>query len=311
MQQAVISVRDLEKSFGAVRAVAGLSFEVQRGEIFGLLGPNGAGKTTVLEIVEGLKKATSGTVRVLGLEPDRQAEAVKQRIGIQLQSAAYFEELTLTELLDLFGSFYPKRLDPAKLLRDVKLSDKARARVGQLSGGQKQRFSIAASIVNDPEIVFLDEPTTGLDPQARRNLWEFILELRRQDRTVVLTTHYMEEAELLADRVAIVDAGKIVACNTPRGLIKQLRNACMVMFMVSDGASGQDLTAELKKIAGVEDVERQEGNRYHIVVNSADAALGPLLEWARDRRLALSDLHVEPATLEDVFLHLTGKSLRE
>lgn len=308
--ESVIRVTNLNKRFGAVRAVDGISFEVKKGEIFGLLGPNGAGKTTTLEIIEGLKRASGGSVRVLNLDPGVAPDAVKQRIGIQLQSAAYFEELTLRELLDLFGSFYKKRLASEKLLKSVKLTDKTKARVGHLSGGQKQRFSIAASIVNDPEIVFLDEPTTGLDPQARRNLWEFILQLRREGRTVVLTTHYMEEAELLADRVAIIDAGKIVACDTPRGLIKQLHNACTVTFMISGNQSGTAET-QMKKLPGVQDVERQEGGRYHIVVSSPDVALAPILEWARGQNLALTDLHVQPATLEDVFLHMTGKSLRE
>jgi ABC-2 type transport system ATP-binding protein len=269
---AVIKAENLVKTYGSLKAVDGLSFEVQPGEIFGLLGPNGAGKTTTLEIIEGLKRRSAGSVSVLGFDPSRQPDAVKERIGIQLQAAAYYAELTLTELLDLLSSFYDKRRKPAELLRDVNLTDKAKAKVAQLSGGQRQRFSIAASIVNDPEVVFLDEPTTGLDPQARRNLWDFIRRLKSQGRTVVLTTHYMEEAEVLADRLAIVDHGKIVASGTPRELIRSLKRAATVK------------PPEL-----------------------ADS----LTEWASQHGVNLSDLRVAPATLEDVFLTLTGHDLRD
>jgi len=307
----VITVTNLQKHYGSLKAVNGLSFSVRRGEIFGILGPNGAGKTTTLEMVEGLKKSTGGTINVLGMDPGATPDAVKQRIGIQLQAAAYYDTLKLTELLALFGTFYKKQLAPADLLKKVQLTDKAKARVNELSGGQKQRFSIAASLVNDPEIVFLDEPTTGLDPQARHNLWNFILDLKKQGRTVVLTTHYMEEAELLADRVAVIDAGKIVACDTPRELIKQLKRACSITFVVAATPASQQLADGFKRLSGVQTVEIEEGQRYHVVASSADDALNALFDWAKRENKELADLHVEPATLEDVFLHLTGKTLRE
>ncbi|MHA2066936.1 MAG: ABC transporter ATP-binding protein, partial [Candidatus Thorarchaeota archaeon] len=200
--ETIIQVENLVKHFGAVRAVDGVSFEVMRGEIFGLLGPNGAGKTTVLETIEGLQKPTAGRTVVLGSDTHREGEKVKERIGVQLQAAAYFEQLTLTEILELFGKFYSTRVMPRELLARVNLLDKAKATIGTLSGGQQQRFTIAAALVNDPEIVFLDEPTTGLDPQARRSLWEFIQQIHGEGRTVVLTTHYMEEAQSLCQRVA-------------------------------------------------------------------------------------------------------------
>ncbi len=309
--QNVITVTDLQKRYGSLKAVNGISFAVREGEIFGMLGPNGAGKTTTLEMIEGLKAPSNGTISVLGLDPARNPDAVKQRIGIQLQAAAYYEELKLGELLDLFGSFYKKALPADQLLKNVQLSDKSKARVSQLSGGQKQRFSIAASLVNDPQIVFLDEPTTGLDPQARRNLWNFILDLKKQGRTVVLTTHYMEEAELLADRVAIVDAGKIVACDTPRELIKQLKNACTVTFFLAGQPGAASIVSELKRLPDVQGVELREGQRYHLVVAAPEKSLAALFAWASSKNQTIADLHVEPATLEDVFLHLTGKTLRE
>jgi len=215
MSYAVV-VRDLVKEFpqrggGTLRAVDRISFEVRRGEIFGFLGPNGAGKTTTLEIIEGLQRRSGGEVRVLDLDPERHTQELKSRIGIQLQASSYFEYLTLTEILDLFGSFYPKRRSPGELLERVRLSDKANAFVKHLSGGQAQRFSLVAALVNDPEIVFLDEATTGLDPRARRDIWEVIAEIRDTGKTVVLTTHYMDEAQTLCDRVAIIDQGRIVA----------------------------------------------------------------------------------------------------
>ncbi len=224
---AAVRVRDLVRTYphpdgGVFDAVAGISFEVDRGEVFALLGPNGAGKTTTLEILEGLGRPTSGTAEVLGLDVVRQREHIKQRIGVQLQASSYFEHLTLREILVLFGSFYRTRRDPDGLLELVGLTEKRNALVGQLSGGQAQRFSIVAALVNDPEVVFLDEPTTGLDPQARRNLWDLVRAINDEGRTVVLTTHYMEEAEVLADRVAIIDHGQLVALDTPAGHIAAL-----------------------------------------------------------------------------------------
>jgi ABC-2 type transport system ATP-binding protein len=220
--QPILAVSDLRKAYGSLQAVDGVSFEVHEGEVFGILGPNGAGKTTTLEMIEGMRPIDAGSATVDGLEVAADPRAVKARIGIQLQSSSFFEELNLTELLVLFGHLYHVKADAAALLAQVDLAEKAKARVGQLSGGQKQRFSIAAALVNDPRILFLDEPTTGLDPQARRHLWGLISDIRRRGHTVILTTHNMEEAEVLCDRVAIMDAGKIVALDTPDALINAL-----------------------------------------------------------------------------------------
>jgi len=222
MSESIISVSGLVKKYGDFTAVKGISFEVQRGEIFGLLGPNGAGKTTTLEIIETLREKTSGKVIVDGLDLDESPQAIKKIIGVQLQSAGYYPNLNLKQLIALFAGLYNREVDAMTLLDTVNLRDKANAKFKALSGGQKQRFSIATTLINDPKIIFLDEPTTGLDPQARRNLWELIRQVRDRNTTVVLTTHYMDEAETLCDRVAIVDSGEIIASNTPNGLIDKL-----------------------------------------------------------------------------------------
>lgn len=218
----VITVNNLVKSYGDVQAVRGISFEVFEGEIFGLLGPNGAGKTTTLEIIETLREKSSGTITVAGFDVDRDKNQIKQIIGVQLQAAGYYPNLNLAELIHLFSGLYNRKTDVYQLLHSVGLEEKAKAKFKELSGGQKQRFSIATTLINQPQIVFLDEPTTGLDPHARRNLWELIKEVRSKGATVVLTTHYMEEAESLCDRVAIIEKGQIIALDTPSLLIDQL-----------------------------------------------------------------------------------------
>src|ERR671919_1709827 len=231
-----VEVRDLVKTYarpdgGSFNAVDGLSLEVGAGELFGFLGPNGAGKTTTLEIIEGIREPTSGRAAVLGLDSVFDREELKRRIGVQLQAGAYFSLLTLEEILELFGCFYPRRRDPDELLARVGLLDKRGAQVRHLSGGQARRFSVVAALVNDPEVVFFDEPTTGLDPAARRVVWDLIRQINREEgKTIVLTTHYMEEAELLADRVAIIDHGQIRAIDTPRGLISRLDGVGHVEF---------------------------------------------------------------------------------
>lgn len=219
---AIIEVRDLVKRYGSLTAVNGVSFEVNEGEIFGIVGPNGAGKTTTLEIIETLKQPTSGQVVIDGFDARRDPWRVKRLIGVQLQAAGFYPGLTLRELLQLFAGLYDVKVDPMAMLRKVQLEDKARTRFEKLSGGQKQRFSIASTLVNRPRVIFLDEPSTGLDPQARFNLWELVREIRSEGVTVVLTTHYMEEAEQLSDRVAIMDEGRIVASGTPGELIDRL-----------------------------------------------------------------------------------------
>ncbi|HEY7332619.1 MAG TPA: ABC transporter ATP-binding protein [Candidatus Limnocylindria bacterium] len=218
----VLVVNDLRKRYGSLQAVDGVSFAVDQGEIFGILGPNGAGKTTTLEMIEGMRAIDGGTATVDGVDVARDPRGVKARIGIQLQASAFFDELTLVELLDMFGHLYGRDVDALALLRDVELEEKAGSQVRTLSGGQKQRFSIASALVNEPRVLFLDEPSTGLDPQARRHLWGLIRAIRERGHTVVLTTHYMEEAEELCDRVAIMDRGKIVALASPQRLVDDL-----------------------------------------------------------------------------------------
>ena len=222
MAGTIISVKNLVKNYGNFQAVKGISFDVQEGEIFGLLGPNGAGKSTTLEIIETLRTKTSGEVIVDGLDLDKQPGEIKKIIGVQLQASGYYPGLNLLQLIDLFNGLYNKRVDPMELLELVNLKDKAKSQLKQLSGGQKQRFSVATTLINEPKIIFLDEPTTGLDPQARRSLWELVKMIREKGTTVIITTHYMDEAEQLCDRVAIIDAGKIVSLNTPDKMIDEL-----------------------------------------------------------------------------------------
>ncbi|MEI2708422.1 MAG: ABC transporter ATP-binding protein [Chitinophagaceae bacterium] len=222
MNKEIIVVKDLHKKYGEFHAVKGISFEVFEGEIFGLLGPNGAGKSTTLEIIETLRPKTSGQVFVDGINLDEQPNEIKKRIGVQLQASGYYPGLNLVELIHLFGGLYNEEVDAMALLEKVNLKDKAKAKYKELSGGQKQRFSIATTLINHPKIIFLDEPTTGLDPQARRNLWDLILTIRSTGTTVIITTHYMDEAEILCDRVAIVDNGKIIALASPDKLIDNL-----------------------------------------------------------------------------------------
>ena len=241
MSATIISVSNLIKKYGDFVAVNDISFDVYEGEIFGLLGPNGAGKTTTLEIIETLRSKTSGKVLVNGLDLDKDPDDIKHIIGVQLQAAGYYPNLNLTELIELFSGLYGIDVKPLELLEKVALTDKAKAKYKQLSGGQKQRFSIATTLINNPKIVFLDEPTTGLDPQARRNLWDLIQEIRRAGTTVVLTTHYMDEAEVLCDRVAFIDAGKIIGLDTPDHFIDKLV------------ASGFERKKEVKQ-ANLEDV---------------------------------------------------------
>ncbi len=303
----VIRVENLVRRYGSLVAVDGVSFEVESGEVFGILGPNGAGKTTILETIEGLQKPTAGRTLVLGMETHKEPLKVKARIGVQLQASAYFDHLTLTEILELFGRLYPRRIPALDLLEKTGLAEKANATVSKLSGGQKQRFTIAAALVNDPEVVFLDEPTTGLDPQARRQLWEFIQQIHREGRTVILTTHYMEEAELLCQRVAILDKGKIVALDTPARLIRSLPAPYEIKLL----AEGPLPAHELDALDGVLATSRGEDGFHFLKCTDASQTLPALLRWAESRSVRFQQLQVVPATLEDVFLTLTGKQLRD
>ena len=222
MQNTIISVKNLVKNYGSFNAVKGISFDVYEGEIFGLLGPNGAGKSTTLEIIETLRSKTSGEVMVFGMNLDKEPDNIKKIIGVQLQTSGFYPGLTLTELIHLFGGLYNQPVNPTELLKLVNLADKAKNKYKEMSGGQKQRFSIATTLINKPRIIFLDEPTTGLDPQARRNLWELIRDIRSKGTTVIITTHYMDEAEQLCDRIAIMDEGKIISLDSPDKMIDDL-----------------------------------------------------------------------------------------
>ena len=302
----VISVTDLRRHYGDVKAVDGVTFAVRQGEVFGLLGPNGAGKTTTIEILEGLNRADSGDVRVLGLDPHRNGDQLKERIGVQLQSASLYPDLRVTELLDLFASFYGRHLPTARLVDDLGLDERSHALTKELSGGQRQRLSIALALVNDPELIFLDEPTTGLDPQGRRSLWEHIERLKAEGRTVLLTTHYMDEAEHLCDRVAIVDHGKILEIGAVDELIKRHFTERTLRFGARPEISDTTLT-------GLSEVTRVNHEEGEVVVhtNNVPRTIAALLEVAQTAGAGDIDIAVRRPTLEDVFLELTGRALRD
>ncbi|MDP1831552.1 MAG: ABC transporter ATP-binding protein [Geothrix sp.] len=301
-----LRIRGLRKTFPKVLAVAGVDLEVARGEVFGLLGPNGAGKTTTLEIIEGLTTADSGEIEILGLTWAKQGQEIRSRIGVQLQSTSLFNKITPREALDLYGSYYPKRRSTAELLDLVQLQEKADSYHITLSGGQQQRLALALALVNDPELVFLDEPTTGLDPQARRSLWDVVRRMKGEGRTIVLTTHYMDEAEALCDRLAIMDHGKVIATGTPASLIADLAIPSVVE-LTFDGAA-PDPAAFAAALGQA--VERRT-DLWEIPTPDPKALLPRLLESAEAAAVPFQQVHIRRATLEDVFLHRTGRSLRE
>jgi ABC-2 type transport system ATP-binding protein len=301
-----IQVERLVKHYPGVKAVDDVSFSVAAGEVFALLGPNGAGKTTTTEIIEGLRQLDTGSVRVLGLDIGRQGDVIKQRIGIQLQTTALYQKLTVREIIALFGSFFECSLPPDEVIAMVSLQEKAATRSKQLSGGQRQRLAVAIALVNDPEIVFLDEPTTGLDPQARRRMWEVIENLRGRGRTVFLTTHYMEEAERLCDRVAIMEHGKIIALGTPQELIREHFRYTAIEF-TTPPAIEMDMLRALPLVADVQ-VENDKTTLYSGGVPQTIEALTRLAAAHNDGLIGLT---VRQATLEDVFLQLTGRRIRE
>jgi len=302
----IIEVRELCKSYGNLKAVQNISFDVVKGEVFGMLGPNGAGKTTTMEIVEGLRESDSGSVEVLGLNIKRDSRHIKARIGVQLQATALYPYLTVSEVLDLFGSFFPKALPVEQLLSLVKLEDSRRKLCTHLSGGQQQRLSVALALVNDPEILFLDEPTAGLDPQARHSIWEVVEFARQREKTVFLTTHYMEEAERLCDRVAIIDYGRIIATDRPEGLIAQNFREEAIEFDLAHRIEKE----ELGRLAGATNVVMENG-KVTVYSTLVPATISDLLELAKKRNVQLADLRVHRATLEDVFLKLTGRRIRD
>jgi len=303
-----LKVRNLRKSYQDVVAVDGLDLEVFRGECFGLLGPNGAGKTTTIEICEGLNTPDSGEVFVLGRTWGKDDRDLRERLGISLQETQFSEKLTVEETLHLFRSFYRAGASPEAVIGMVQLGEKAKARVGALSGGQKQRLALACALVGDPELLFLDEPTTGLDPQSRRQLWGLIESLKSAGRSILLTTHYMEEAERLCDRVAIVDHGKRIALGTPRELVADLKAEHVLEFAVTDGVNVDE--GPLRKIEGVCSASRQDGT-YRLQVEQLHLAMPALLGELRRQGTQLAELRTHSATLEDVFVSLTGRYLRD
>jgi ABC-2 type transport system ATP-binding protein len=303
---AAVIVEDLHKSYGNVRAVNGISFEVKSSEVFGLLGPNGAGKTTTVEIIEGLRQADGGRVRVCGLDPIKQARELKQRLGVSLQATALPERITAREALALFASFYKWRANIQELLALVSLEEKADTRFGTLSGGQQQRLAIALALVNDPAVVILDEPTAGLDPQARRELHNVIDRLRGQGKTILLTTHYIEEAEKLCDRVAIIDGGKIIALGTPRQLISRSQSHARIEFTTAAPIE----PAALRQIQFVDSVTEAQGG-YVLKTADAPRTVIELIKWLEAGHHELLDLHITRPTLEDVFIELTGRRIRK
>jgi len=310
--EAAIFCRDLHKQYrgrsGTVDAVNGLDLEVRRGECFGLLGPNGAGKTTTIEIFEGLLDPTTGSVEVLGMQWGQDDNPLRQRIGISLQETRFIERLTVRETLVLFRSFYKSGNDPDHVVAAVGLAEKSRSWVGKLSGGQRQRLAVACALVGNPDLLFLDEPTTGLDPQSRRQLWEIIRKLRNEGRTTVLTTHYMDEAERLCDRVAIVDRGKVIALGSPSELIATLGGEHVVEIALANRHRIPE--AELADLPAVKEVGSDAGGIF-LTVSEPHITIPALLDRLRSRNLDLARLTTRNASLEDVFVHLTGRRLRD
>jgi ABC-2 type transport system ATP-binding protein len=301
-----IVVDNFSKSYGSQRVVDHLQFSVQRGEIFALLGPNGAGKTTTVETLEGYRVADGGCVRILGLDPVRQAQALKPRIGVMLQQDGLYPALTAREVLSLFAGYYrrPQRVDA--LIERVGLTSAAKVRCRRLSGGQKRRLALAVALIGNPEVVFMDEPTAGMDPQARLTTWEIIRDLKSNSVTILLTTHLMDEAERLADRVAIIDHGRLIALDTPANLTGT-QNANVVRFVAPAGLDCTQLVA----LPSVRKVEELRPGSYLAETDTVPALLAELTAWLRDQHITLSELHVGHGSLEDLFLRLTGAEMRE
>lgn len=305
--QAAIEVRNLHKSYGEFEAVRGIDFDVAPGEVFGLLGPNGAGKTTTVEILEGLRPRTSGEVKVLGFDPEVEVRALKDQIGVCLQATNLPEKVTVMEALQWFAAFYTRKADCGKLLERLQLSEKRDAYYSSLSGGQKQRVALALALVNEPQLIFLDEPTTGLDPQVRLEIHGLISELRTAKRTILMTTHYIEEAERLCDRVAIVDSGRIIAMGSPREIQARTLDQSRIEIRTL-----QPMPSDAPAFEGAEKLVWSD-DRTGLTLYSAKPArtLPGLLRWVDASGVELDDIHLKKPTLEDVFIELTGKRLRD
>ncbi|HEU4415085.1 MAG TPA: ABC transporter ATP-binding protein [Candidatus Angelobacter sp.] len=306
--QPVIAVQGLTKTYDKVEAVKGIDFAVAAGEVFGLLGPNGAGKTSTIEILEGLRPRSGGNATVLGFDPDRQKQQLKDRVGVCLQATNLPAKMRVQEALELFGSFYSRSISSTKLLQRLQLWEKRAAFYETLSGGQKQRLALALALVNDPQLLFLDEPTTGLDPQIRLEIHGLIEEMKAEKRTVVLTTHYIEEAERLCDRVAIIDEGRIVAMGTPRELQQKSQERSRI-----DISTGQPMNAlALPQWPNVLETKLEQDGRALTVYSSRPAkTLFEIMKWLDQQAIPLEDVHLKRPTLEDVFVELTGKKLRD
>ena len=302
----IIEVNNLEKKYGDINAVNGVSFSVEQGEVFGILGPNGAGKTTTVEIIEGLRKPNAGSIKVCNIDALKEPQRIKELIGVQLQATSLYDNIRVKEALDLFGSYYQKSIPAEQIMAEVSLTEKKNSQVSKLSGGQKQRLSVGLALVNDPEVIFLDEPTTGLDPQARHNIWSIVEKLRERGKTVVMTTHYMEEAEQLCYRLAIIDRGKIIAMDTPDNLINKADLATSIDFTTS-----KELDGLAESIPGICKVNNGAASKYSVQTKAVSMILKDLTNLCYDNHIELENISVRQATLEDVFLAMTGRKLRE
>lgn len=308
MSEPPILVRSLYKSYGDVEAVRGIDLEIHSGEVFGLLGPNGAGKTTTIEILEGLRPRTSGQVSVLGFDPASQSKEIKNRIGVCLQATNLPDKIKVHEALDLFAAFYERQADRDKILQRLQLWEKKDAFYKSLSGGQKQRVALALALLNEPTLLFLDEPTTGLDPQVRHEIHGVIQELKEHQRSILITTHYIEEAEKLCDRVAIIDGGKIIELGTPREIQERVLGQSVVEVTTNNAIPLNDLPEALQN---GKCTTGDEGRTLSVQTNSPPAAIVELVKWIDQHDLTLTDIHLKRPTLEDVFIELTGRKLRE
>ncbi|HOI35473.1 MAG TPA: ABC transporter ATP-binding protein [Mesotoga infera] len=305
MPKTAINVRNLKKYYGETKAVDDISFNLMEGEVLAILGPNGAGKTTTVEMLEGLRRPDSGTIEYFEEKLPPSSDRVKEEIGVQLQSSSFFEYLSVKETLDLFRGLYTKGISSDELIKEVSLDEKKKTYTKNLSGGQLQRLAVAVSLVNDPKVIFLDEPTTGLDPQARRMLWETVLNLKKKQKTIILTTHYMEEAEHLADRIIIMDHGKIISRGTLDELIASIETEDIVSFRVR----GEDeIPQEFLEMEGLKHVENRT---YAVTTKDVERALGRLFERSKKFEILLDDVTIRKPNLEDVFITLTGRKLRD